>query len=101
MSSMRNTSADINMNDKKLENVSSFMYLGATLSTDGTNTASVRIRIVKATTEMARLSRLWTSSSVSFHNSRLYGSSLEAPTLLCCCRDLDTIRGHIAHETGF
>ncbi|KAH3726200.1 hypothetical protein DPMN_052057 [Dreissena polymorpha] len=49
------TSADITMNDGKLE-VNSFESLGATLSKH-TNISEVRIRIAMATAAMARLSR--------------------------------------------
>ncbi|KAH3700471.1 hypothetical protein DPMN_075450 [Dreissena polymorpha] len=39
----------------------------ATLSKDGKSTAEVQVRITMATAAMARLSRLWTSSSISIH----------------------------------
>ena len=38
---MVNTSANITMNSKKLVEVTSFKYLGATLSKDGTSTTEV------------------------------------------------------------
>ncbi|KAH3707080.1 hypothetical protein DPMN_066476 [Dreissena polymorpha] len=44
-----NISADITMNSKELEEVTSYKYLGATLSKYGISTAEVRIRIVMAT----------------------------------------------------
>ena len=37
--STNNISADISMNDQKLEEVTSFKYLGATLCKDGTSSA--------------------------------------------------------------
>ncbi|KAH3710379.1 hypothetical protein DPMN_069857 [Dreissena polymorpha] len=43
-----NTSSDTTMNDENLEYITSFKYLEATLSKDGTCTAAVRIRIVMA-----------------------------------------------------
>ncbi|XP_052232178.1 uncharacterized protein LOC127845354 [Dreissena polymorpha] len=71
--STTNTSADITMNGKKLEEVTSFKYMGATISKDGTSTAEVRIRIAMATEAIARLSRLWTCSYISFPTKyRLY-----------------------------
>ncbi|KAH3837971.1 hypothetical protein DPMN_111376 [Dreissena polymorpha] len=58
VNSTTNTSEDITKNDKKLKDVVSFKYLGETLSTDGTSTSEVRIRIVLATAAIARLSSL-------------------------------------------
>ena len=53
--SMNSISADISMNGQKLEEVTSFKYLGATLCKDGTCSAEVLIRIAIA---MARLKRI-------------------------------------------
>ena len=61
--STHNISADINMNGQKLEEVTSFKYLGATLYKDGTCSAEVRIRIASA---MARLNRIWRCNTISF-----------------------------------
>ena len=54
------------MNGESLQEVTSFKYLGATLSKDGTCTAEIRIRIATATAAMARLSRIW-KSNINFH----------------------------------
>ena len=76
VNSTTTTSADIFMIGEKLEEVTSFKYLGAALSKDGSSTADVQIRIAIATAAMARLSRLWTSSSISFPTMyRLYKPS--------------------------
>ena len=56
--STNNISADISMNGQKLEEVTSFQYLGATLYKDGTCSAEVRIRIASAMAAMARLNRI-------------------------------------------
>ena len=64
--STTDTSADITIIGEKLEEVTSFKYLGATLSKDGTSTTEVRISIAMATASIARLRTLWTSSSISF-----------------------------------
>ena len=45
INSTNNISADISMNSQKLEYVTSFKYLRATLCKDGTCSAEVRIRI--------------------------------------------------------
>ena len=43
--STNNVSADISMSGQKLEEVTSFKYLGATLYKGGTCSAEIRIRI--------------------------------------------------------
>ncbi|KAH3695443.1 hypothetical protein DPMN_082903 [Dreissena polymorpha] len=73
VNSMTNTSADIIMDGKHLEEVTSFEYFRAKLSKDGTSTAKIRIRIAMTTAAMARL-RLWTSLSISFPTSTGYTS---------------------------
>ena len=59
--STNNISVDIGINGQKLEGVTSFKYLGATLCKDGTCSAEVRIRIAScsAIAAMARLNRIW------------------------------------------
>ena len=64
--STNNTSADIGMNGRTVELVTSFKYLGATLCKDGTCSAEVRIRIASATAAMARLKRIWQCNTISF-----------------------------------
>ena len=49
INSMNNISADISMNGQKLEEMTSFKNLGATLCKDGTCSAKVCIRISSAT----------------------------------------------------
>jgi len=56
--STNNINAGISMNGQKLVEVTSFNYLGATLSKDGTCSAEVRIRIASAMATMARLGRI-------------------------------------------
>ena len=53
--STNSISADISMNGQKLEEVTSFKYLGAILCKDGTCSAEVRIRIASAMAAIARL----------------------------------------------
>ena len=70
-----NISADISMNGQKLEEVTSFKYLGATLCKDATCSAKVRIRIAPGLTAMARLNRIWWCSTISFASKfKLYKS---------------------------
>ena len=61
--STKNINAYIIMNGQKLEEVTSFKYLGTTLSKGGTCSAEVRIRIASATAANARLNRIWRSNT--------------------------------------
>ena len=54
--STNNVSPDISMIGQKLEEVTSFKYLGATLCKDGTCSAEVCIRTASA---VVRLNRIW------------------------------------------
>ena len=51
------------MNGQKLEEVTSFKYLGATLCKNGTYSVEVRIRIASA---MARLNKIWRCNTICF-----------------------------------
>ena len=74
-----NSSADISMNGQKLEEMSSFKYLGATLYKDGTCSAEIRIGIASAMTAMARLNRIRRYNTISFASKfKLYKS------IVCC-----------------
>ena len=78
-------SADISRNCKKLQEVTSFKYLGATLYKDGTCSADVRIRIASAMTAMARLNRIWRCNTISFANKFKVCKSLVNSILLYGC----------------
>ena len=56
--STNNIGADMSMNGQKLEDVTSFKYLGATPSKYGTCSAEVRIRIASAMAATVRLNRI-------------------------------------------
>ena len=56
--STNNISTYISMNSQKLDEVTSFKYLGTTLCKDSTFSAEVRTRIALAMTAMARLNRI-------------------------------------------
>ena len=63
------------MNGQKLEEVTSFKYLGATLCKDGACSAEVRIRIASAMVAMAILNRIWRCYTISFASKfKLYRS---------------------------
>ena len=57
--SMTNISADVSTNGQKLEEVTSFKYLGATLHEDGSWSAEIHIRIASAMAAVATLNRIW------------------------------------------
>ena len=83
--STNNISADINMNGQRLEEVTSFKYLGGTLWRDGTCTAEVRIRIASAMAAMARLNGIWLCNIISFSSKFRLCKSLVASILHCGC----------------
>ena len=64
--STNNISRDISMNGQRLEEVTSFKYLGATLCKDDTCSAEVRIRLASAMAAMARLNSICQCSTISF-----------------------------------
>ena len=64
-SSTNNINADVSMNSQKLEEVTNFKYVGATLCKDGTCSAEVCIRIASAMAAMVRLHRIWRSNTIS------------------------------------
>ena len=73
--SINNISVDISLNGRKLEEVTSFKYLGASLCKDGTCSAEVCIRIASAMAAMARLNGIWRCNTISFtHKFKLYKS---------------------------
>ena len=80
--SKSNIFADISMNGQKLEEVTSFNYLGATLCKAGTCSAKVRIRIASA---MARLNRIWRRNTISFASKFKLYESLATYILLYVC----------------
>ena len=59
-------SVDISMNGQKLEEVTSFKYLGASLYKDNTCSVDIHIRIASAMAAVARLNRIWHSNIISF-----------------------------------
>ena len=74
-SNMHSISADISINGQKLQEVTSFKYLGAILYKDGTCSAEVHIKIASDMAAMARLSRIWLCNTISFaSNFKLYTS---------------------------
>ena len=62
----KNISADISMNGRKLNEVATFKYLGATLCKDSACSADVLVRIASAIAAIARLNRIWRCITISF-----------------------------------
>ena len=80
--STNNISAQISMNSQKLEEVTSFKHLGATLCKDITCSAEVRIRIASTMVAMARLNRISRCNTISFASKfKLYKSHHLHPPL--------------------
>ena len=69
---------------KKLEEVSSFKYLGATLTKDGTCKTEILIWIATATAVMARLTRVWKSNICFQTKFKLYKSLVISILLYGC-----------------
>ena len=78
-----NISADISKNSQKLEEVTRFKYLRATLCKHGTCSAEIRFRIASA---FARLNRIWRCNTISFASKFKLYKSLVTSTLLCGCK---------------
>ena len=58
------------MTSQKLEQVTSFKYLRATLFKDGTCSAEVHIRSATAMAAMVRLNRIWQCNTISITNKK-------------------------------
>ena len=80
--SMNNISADISMNGQKLEEMTSFKCLAATLCKDGTCSAEVRIRIASA---MVRQNRIWRCNTIGVTTTFKLYQSLAISILLYGC----------------
>ena len=83
--STNHISADISMNGQKLEEVTSFKYLGAILCKDGTCLAEGCIRIASAMAAMARLNRILQRNTISLASKFKLYKSFVTFTLLHCC----------------
>ena len=83
--STNNIGADVSMNGQKLEEVTSFKYLGAIPCKDGTCSAEIRIRIASAMAAMARLIRIWLCNTISFISKFELCKSLVTVILLYGC----------------
>ena len=55
------------MTGQKLEDVTTFKYLGETPRMNGIRSAKVRIRIASALAAMARLNRIWHCNTINFN----------------------------------
>ena len=86
MTNSTNISADISMDSQKLEEVTSFKYLGTTLCKDGTCPAEIRIRFATAMAAMARLNKIWRCNTVSFASKFKLYKSLFTSILICGCK---------------
>ena len=84
VNSRQKLKANITMNGQRLEEVTSFKYLGATLTQDGSSSAEIRIRIATATTALVKLQRMWKSSMSFQAKHKLYRSLVLSIFLYGC-----------------
>ncbi|GFS00135.1 endonuclease-reverse transcriptase [Elysia marginata] len=84
VSSERVNDASITMDDKPLELVHKFKYLGALLHEDGSSTVEVRTRIALATAAFVKLGKIW-KSSISFKAKHKLFRSLVSSILTYGC----------------
>ena len=68
------------MNGKKLEEMTRFKYLRATLFKDGTCSAETLIRIASAMVAVARLNKIWRCSTLALRASSCCTSLLSLPS---------------------
>ena len=61
-----NIRADVSMNGQKLEEVTSYKYLGATLCTNCTCSAEIGIRVASEWQQWPDKNRIWRSNTISF-----------------------------------
>ena len=50
-----------------LEDVNTFKYIGATLTSDGALYNELRIQLATAMSAMVRLDKIWNSKNITFH----------------------------------
>lgn len=81
MTSASNTSTGVTICGEQLWEESSFKYLEANLSKDGTCSAEILTRIITATEEMARVEMIW-KSNISIHIKFKLDISLVVSTLI-------------------
>ena len=96
--SLNNISADISMDSQKLEKVTSFKYLGATLCKDGTCSAEIRIRIASA---MTKLNRIWRRNTISFASEFQLCQSLVTSVFLYGCETWTLLADSEKKDPGF
>ena len=85
VNSVRGTTAQISMNGQQLEEVTTFKYLGATLTKDGRSTTEIKTRLAMATAAMAKLQRVWKSKEISFPTKTKLYKALVVSILLYGC----------------
>ena len=80
-----NSTVQITMNGQQLEEITAFKYLGAVLTKDGRSTTEIKTRLAIATSNMAKLSKIWSSNNISFSSKIKLYRALVLSTLLYGC----------------
>ena len=76
---------NVEVDGKKLEQVTNFTYLGSKLVNDGKSEKEIRIRIGRATSALAKLENIWRSKNIKIKNKLLLMRSIVSSTLLYAC----------------
>jgi len=72
----RHIERHIKIDNRKLENVEKFVYLGSVLTWDNDCTKYVRARIAKAKSIMAGFNNIWSSKQISYKTKKQYHKSM-------------------------
>ena len=82
--SKNNITADLKVNDQKLENVTSFKYLGAIVSDEGSK-PEILSRIAQTTATMTKLRTIWSNTNITLRSKIRLMRSLAMSIFLYAC----------------
>ena len=99
--STNNISARIGMSGQKLEEVTSFKHLGATLYLDGTCLAELHMKVASAMASVARLNRIRQCDTISFASKFKVYKSLVISILLYGCETWTLLSDSEKKNPGF
>ena len=76
-----------------VEEVDSFTYLGANVTTDGGSTVDLKKRIALASAQMKKLANIWKTNNISKKTKTTLFKSLVVSVLLCGCETWKLTKG--------